>query len=111
MARGVYASTDSSANWASISTAGLTNLNVRALAIQNSSTLFAATYDGGVFKGSLSGSTWTWAACGSGLSAATRLRSLIMDGSGNLYAGSEAGVYKGSSACGAWAVMNTGLPL
>ncbi|MBK9441413.1 MAG: DUF1566 domain-containing protein [Comamonadaceae bacterium] len=37
---GVYASANSGTNWATITTAGLTNLNVRALAIQNSSTLF-----------------------------------------------------------------------
>ncbi|MBK9441414.1 MAG: hypothetical protein IPN53_08915 [Comamonadaceae bacterium] len=70
---------------------------------------FAATYDGGVFKGTLSGSTWTWAACSTGLGAA-RLRSLTLDASGNLYAGSETGVFKGSSACGTWVAMNAGLP-
>jgi hypothetical protein len=41
-----------------------------------------ATYDGGVFK----------------------------DASGNLYAGSETGVFKGSTACGAWVAINNGLP-
>jgi hypothetical protein len=109
---GVYASTDSSGNWTSISTAGLTNLNVRALAIQNSSTLFAATYDGGVFKGTKASGNWSWAVCdtGASLSAAVRLRSLIVDSAGNLYAGSETGVFKNTSACGAWTAQNTGMP-
>ena len=109
---GVYASTDSSANWTSINTAGLTNLNVRALAIQNSSTLFAATYDGGVFKGTKASGSWSWAVCdaGASLSAAARLRSLIVDSAGNLYAGSETGVFKNTSACAAWAAQNTGMP-
>jgi hypothetical protein len=108
---GVYASTDSSANWSAIN-GGLTNLNVRALAMPNSSTLFAATYDGGVFKGSLSGSpaAWSWAACGSALDATVRLRSLIVDSTGNLYAGSETGVFKNTTACGAWTAQNTGMP-
>lgn len=105
----MYASTNSSATWSAINT-GLSNLNVRALAMQDSSTLFAATYDGGVFKGSLSGGNWSWAACGSGLNAAVRLRSLIVDSTGNLYAGSEAGVFKGSTACAAWTAQNTGMP-
>ncbi|MBK9441411.1 MAG: hypothetical protein IPN53_08900 [Comamonadaceae bacterium] len=41
---GVYASADSGTNWATINTVDLTNLNVRALAIQNSNTLLPATY-------------------------------------------------------------------
>jgi ligand-binding sensor domain-containing protein len=106
---GVYTSTNSGASWTSITTAGLTNLNVRALVIQNSNTLFAATYDGGVFKGTLGAGFTTWAACGTGLGAA-RLRTLNMDASGNLYAGSETGVFKGNSACAGWVAMNTGLP-
>ena len=106
---GVYASTDSSATWSTINT-GLANLNVRALAMPNSSTLFAATYDGGVFKGSLSAGSWSWAACGSALDASVRLRSLIVDSAGNLYAGSETGVFKNTSACGAWTAQNTGMP-
>ncbi|MBK9441412.1 MAG: DUF1566 domain-containing protein [Comamonadaceae bacterium] len=107
---GVYASPDSGASWTTITTAGLTNLNVRALVIQNSNTLFAATYDGGVFKGTLSTGNWTWAACGTGLGAA-RLRTLTLDASGNLYAGGETSVFKGSSACTpGWTAINTGLP-
>jgi hypothetical protein len=108
---GVYASTDSSATWSTINT-GLANLNVRALAMPNSNTLFAATYDGGVFKGTKASGSWSWAVCdaGASLSAAARLRSLIVDSAGNLYAGSETGVFKNTSACAAWAAQNTGMP-
>ena len=106
---GVYASTDRSATWSAINT-GLANLNVRALAMPSSSTLFAATYDGGVFKGSLSAGSWTWAACGTGLPGIARLRSLIVDSAGNLYAGSETGVFKNTGACGAWTAQNMGMP-
>jgi hypothetical protein len=106
---GVYASTDSSANWSAINT-GLANLNVRALALQNPTTLFAATYDGGVFKGTYSAGNWSWATCGSALGASVRLRSLVVDASGNLYAGSETGVFKNTTACGAWTAQNTGMP-
>jgi hypothetical protein len=106
---GVYASTDSSANWSAIN-GGLTNLNVRALAMPNSSTLFAATYDGGVFKGTYSAGSWSWAACGTGLPGSARLRSLVVDSAGNLYAGSETGVFKNTTACGAWTAQNTGMP-
>jgi hypothetical protein len=110
---GVYAgvSASGSTSWTAINS-GLSNLNVRALALQNSSTLFAATYDGGVFKGTQSAGSWSWAVCdtGASLPTATRLRSLAVDASGNLLAGSETGVYQSTAACGGWAAMNTGMP-
>ena len=110
---GVYAgvSASGSTSWTAINS-GLSNLNVRALALQNSSTLFAATYDGGVFKGTQSAGSWSWAVCdtGASLPTATRLRSLAVDASGNLLAGSETGVYQSTAACGGWAAQNTGMP-
>jgi photosystem II stability/assembly factor-like uncharacterized protein len=105
---GVFASNDSGASWGTITEKGLANLNVRALAILKRD-LFAATYDGGVFKGTLGAGFATWATCGSGLGAA-RLRSLTVDTGGNLYAGSETGVFKGHVDCRDWVEMNAGLP-
>jgi ligand-binding sensor domain-containing protein len=104
---GVYKKT-ATANWTAINT-GLSNLNVKALAIKPDTTrLFAGTDGGGVFYGDGSGS---WAACantGGGMSN-LYIRSLTVVGS-TLYAGTAAGVFVSTDNCDTWAAMNTGLP-
>jgi len=61
---GVFKSTDSGGTWAAANT-GLTNLSVRALAINPSTPamLYAGTF-GGVFKSTDSGGTWAAASTG-----------------------------------------------
>lgn len=58
---GVFNSTDSGSRWSAVNV-GLTNLSVRALAINpaTSSTLYAGTYNGGgVFRSTNNGAHWT----------------------------------------------------
>lgn len=69
--------------------------------------LFAATYGGGMLKSTDSGATW--AAC-DGQPTNLNLVSLVIDASGKLYAGSEAGVFVGEDGCTSWTPKNTGLP-
>jgi photosystem II stability/assembly factor-like uncharacterized protein len=57
---GVFKSTDGGSTWSEVS-AGLTNLDIRALAIdpQTPTTLYAGTFGGGVFKSTDGGGTWS----------------------------------------------------
>ena len=52
----------------------------------------------------------TWVACTNTNLANQNLKSLVIDGSGKLYAGSEAGVFTSIDGCGTWTAMNSGLP-
>ncbi|MDD2923635.1 DUF1566 domain-containing protein [Rhodoferax sp.] len=102
---GVYKSTDSGATWAALNT-GLSNLSVKALAIQpDASRLFVGTDGAGVFYGD--GSSWT--ACGALSGGGLNVRSLKFAGS-TLYAGTTAGVFASTDGCTSWVAMNTGLP-
>jgi len=103
---GVYKKT-ASADWTAINT-GLSNLNVKALAIKlDASRLFAGTDGGGVFYGDGS----SWAACANTDSGMSNLhvRSLTVSGS-TLYAGTTGGVFVSIDGCTTWAAMNAGLP-
>ncbi|MDD2923634.1 DUF1566 domain-containing protein [Rhodoferax sp.] len=103
---GVYKSLDSGATWAALNT-GLSNLSVKALAIQaDASRLFAGTDGAGVFFGDGSSN---WMACGALPGGAANINSLTLSGS-TLYAGTTAGVFASTDGCTSWAAMNTGLP-
>jgi len=106
---GVYKSIDSGATWtAAITQPG--NSAIRALAVKpgDSTTLYAATYGNGVFKSVNSGDSW--AACGVTGLTEQKLLSLISDGTGKLYVGSEAGSFVSSDGCTIWTAMSSGLP-
>jgi hypothetical protein len=106
---GVFRSADGGAHWTAAAVQP-TNLRVKALVIKPgaSATLYAATYGGGVFKSANSGVTWGACAVQPG---SLDLLSLTIDAGGNLFAGSEAGVFVSGDACASWTPMNTGLPL
>jgi ligand-binding sensor domain-containing protein len=84
-------------------------MRVKALAIKPTatSTLFAATYGGGVFTSSNSGAAWS--ACAAQPTNQNVL-TLAMHSNGKLYAGTEAGVFVSSDDCANWAALNTGMP-
>ena len=108
---GVFKSTESDTNWSPANGAGLnnlTNLRVKALARTMAGTIYAATYGGGVFKTADGGSNW--AACNTATMTNLNVVSLTIDGSGKLYAGTEAGVFMSSNNCATWNEMNNGLP-
>jgi hypothetical protein len=93
-------------NWTA-SNGGLANLDVKALALKDSNTLYAATYGGGMYKSVNAGVDWT--AC-AGQPASLNLLSVALDAAGTLYAGSVAGVYVSGDGCATWSDFNTGLP-
>lgn len=105
---GIYKSTDSGATWTAATTQPV-NRRIKAVAIdKNDSTkLYAAAYGGGVFKSTDSGVTWS--ACATS-PANLNLVSLIINASGKLYAGTEAGVFVSADGCGIWTPINGGLP-
>jgi len=106
---GVFRSVDSGANWTA-ATVQPTNLRIKALAFKagDSTTLYAASYGNGVFKSVNSGDSW--AACAVTGLTNLNLISLVIDGTGKLYAGTEGGVFVSADGCGTWTAMNGGLP-
>ncbi len=105
---GVFKSTDFGGTWAAAN-AGLTNLNVNALAIDPTTpaTLYTGTY-GGVFKSTDFGATWAAANAGlTSLSVAT----LALDprSPATLFAGTSGGVFKSTNSGGTWTATNAGL--
>jgi hypothetical protein len=90
---------------------GLTNLNVNALALDPvpPSTLYAGTSNGGVFKSTDGGASWT--AMNTGLTN-LNVNALAIDPvpPSTLYAGtSNGGVFKSTDGGASWTAMNTGL--
>lgn len=106
---GVFRSANSGGSWNG-ATQQPANLRIKALVIDknDSSKLYAASYGGGVFKSTDSGVTW--AACTNTNLANLNLLTLTIDGSGKLYAGTEAGVFVSTDGCGSWTAMSAGLP-
>ncbi len=106
---GVYRSLNSGGNWSAAVTQP-TNQRVKALVIKpgDGTKLFAATYGNGVFTSTDSGDHWT--SCSNTGLTNLNLLSLTSDGSGKLYAGSEAGVFVSNDNCTTWAAINGGLP-
>lgn len=78
--------------------------DVRSLAITGT-TVFAGAR-GGVFKSVNSGGTW--AAFNTGLTD-VNVRSVAMDGIGNVYAATSTGVFRSATAAAAWLPVNFGL--
>jgi photosystem II stability/assembly factor-like uncharacterized protein len=105
---GVFKSTDGGANWATCANTGL-NLNVYALVVDGSGTLYAAT-PGGVFA---SADCDGWTAKSSGLPNTAGTHSptvLAVDPAtpGTVYAGvSGAGVYRSSNGGSSWSAATT----
>jgi hypothetical protein len=106
---GVYASADGGATWTA-ATVQPSDTRLTALAIKpgDTATLFAATDGGGVFISRDSGLTWN-ACADTGLDSPNVL-SLIVTGAGQLFAGTEAGVFTSANDCSSWTAQNTGLP-
>ena len=90
LGEGVFKSTDGGASWSAVNT-GLTNLQVRALAIdpQTPTTLYAGTNGGGVFKSTDGGASWN--DFNQGLTNST-INALAIDAI-MLVAGTDAGVF------------------
>lgn len=119
---GIYRSTNSGGTWTEASTQP-TNKRVKALVINpgDRTTLYAATYGGGVFKsvnvsGDPANNGRDWSVCKDSLNVENNgltnlnIVSLGIDANGKLYAGTEAGVFVSDNECVSWTAMNNGLP-
>jgi ligand-binding sensor domain-containing protein len=106
---GIYFSVDGGATWTS-ATIQPANNRIKALVLKpgDSTTLFAATYGGGVFTSS--NSAVTWGTCSNSSLTNLNVVSLAMDVTGKLYAGTEAGVFVSTDNCASWTAVNSGLP-
>jgi len=106
---GIYRTTNSGGSW-SPATNQPSNLHIRALVIHpvTHSTLYTGTYGDGVFRSTDSGVNWETCA-NTGL-ANRNVLTLVSDSSGQLYAGTEGGVYTSTDGCDTWYAVNGGLP-
>lgn len=103
---GVFKSTNGGANWSST---GLTNTNIKTLAIDpsNPSILYAGT-DAGVLKSTDGGMNWNAAIAG----LANRMVGVLAipaASQSTIYAGTANGVFKSTDAGGVWSAANLGL--
>ncbi|HET6419777.1 MAG TPA: InlB B-repeat-containing protein [Geobacteraceae bacterium] len=103
---GVYASADSGGSWNPTTSQPASNrLKAMLLRAPAYTVLFAASYGSGVFTSADGGSTWS--AC-TGQPANRNVLSLACDAIGNLYVGTESGIFT-SSDCGTWTAVNGSL--
>ena len=105
---GVFRSTDEGGTWSPVDS-GLSSLNVRCLAINNASTLFAGT-EHGIFASRDNGDSW------SAITAAQitdAVQSIAINSRGYLLAGtfigSQVGIFRSTDAGSTWYKANTGL--
>lgn len=102
---GVFVSSDNGQTWSPINN-GLSNLDVRAVAIDGSDNLYAGT-SAGVF--SYNSGTSTWSEYNSATLGNKDVKALAFKGS-DLYAGTNGGgIYKISTPSGVWGQKNNGL--
>lgn len=106
---GIWKSSDNGVTW-SAATMQPSNPRITGLAIHpvTRSRLFAASYGSGVYFSSDSGETW--GVCANSGLADHHVVTLAADAVGNLYVGTEGGIFT-SSDCSAWSAVNNGLPV
>ncbi len=102
--KGIYQSIDQGATWVPMN-AGLTNLNVNSLHLDNNSDLLAATFGGGIYRFSELNSVWVAVPI-----AYKYVWSIHSASNGILYATTYGdGVYRSDDGGNSWSKMNTGL--
>ncbi len=87
---GVLVSTDNGDNWTQSNT-GLTNMNVRAIALSGAN-IFAGTFGGGIFLSTDNGSNWTAMNNGLSNSSSKKIYALAVSGS-TILAGTDDGMF------------------
>lgn len=104
---GLFRSANEGLDWAPV--ASLAGVSARALAHDPArpGTAFVGTNGQGVFRSTDGGLTWSGLGGGSALA---RVNSLSVDGSGHLYAGTEAGVYQLPQGSATWIDLRFDLP-
>ncbi len=87
---GVFVSTDAGATWQAVNT-GLTDLALRALAVNSAGILFVGTAAGGVFRSTNSGGSWS--PVNTGLTDLA-IRHLAVDLTGRLFASTDGPLFR-----------------
>jgi len=108
--QGVFVSTNNGTSWAPANN-GLTNTFIYALASSPNAgggmNLFAGTGNDGIFRSTNFGNDWT---AGNGIvNLWTWCLAAAQDGSGNIFAGTDGGVFISSDNGSNWNVVNNGL--
>jgi hypothetical protein len=96
-------------SWSPANT-GLSYLEVTSLAIDpnNSQTIYAATYDSGMFKSTNSGSSWN-SISGGGIGPHVFSVAIDPTSSQTLYASTASGLFKSTNSGSSWSGINNGL--
>lgn len=105
---GVYRSIDNGNNWTLVNN-GLTNNQVKGLAISDSGYVFAATFFGeGVYRSKDNGNTWVPA--NEGVNLTTDVNCLAINTNGDIFAGTHFGVFWSTNNGDSWTEINNGFP-
>ncbi|MFH2048657.1 MAG: hypothetical protein ABIJ12_04340 [bacterium] len=97
---GLFRSNDNGDNWIAVNN-GLTYTEVRSLAVNFSGDILAGTNDGGIYISTDDGENWT----NYGLFTYT-VFSIIFNSSGDIFAGTDEGVYRSTDNGDTWVVVD-----
>jgi photosystem II stability/assembly factor-like uncharacterized protein len=102
---GIFKSTNNGETWAP-SNGNITNAGIRAFITAPSGAVYAATYGGGIFSSTDDGATWSLLSSGLGGDLGAQVNVFARDSSGNVFAGSEGGVFRFDAATSSWLSIN-----
>ncbi len=103
---GIFRSADNSGIWTQINS-GITNLNIKTLAVNSAGNIFAGTFGGGVFISTNAGESWS--SVNTGLSNQF-IYSLAVAPDGNIFAGTGLKVFLSVNNGNFWTPVFNGLP-
>ncbi len=104
----VYHTDNGGESWQQLPEGGLTNTNVRSMAVNAGGILFAGTWNGGVFRIAPGDTAWT--EVNNGLSKLLVYKLLVSDRDELFAATSGGGIFKSTDNGDNWTEMNGGLP-
>ncbi|HEY4612042.1 MAG TPA: T9SS type A sorting domain-containing protein, partial [Bacteroidota bacterium] len=109
---GLIRSTNGGTTWTSLLNSGLPLENpfpyVRSMVFNNDSVAFAGTYGRGVYQSTNNGNSWTPRIVGLPI-ASHFVLSLAINSQGDVFAGTESGIYRWVNNSGNWSDANSGL--
>jgi len=104
---GVFRSTNNGDNWVQINS-GITNYQILSLGTNSNGNIFAGTSGGGAFRSTDNGGNW--AQINQGLAGeALFIFSLVINSSGDIFAGTADGVFRSTDSGNNWIQINQGL--
>ncbi len=104
----VFFSEDGGDNWEAVPLGGLLNKNIRGLAVNSENTLFAGTWNGGIFRIAEGDTAWTQV--NNGLTSLL-VYTLKINAKGELFVGTNGGgVFRSVDNGDNWVAVNEGIP-